>query len=90
MKLRHAAALALVGWYLMLPPTTLNGVDISAPLAQWSIYQEYDSYRNCVAGWSELQNQTKPDAQLQFPPKQLRQFAAAQCVSSEDSDLKSN
>ena len=84
MKLRHVAALALMSWYLTLPPTTLNGVDISAPLAQWSIYQEYDSYRSCVAGWSELQNQTKPDTQLQFPPKQLRQFAAARCVSSEE------
>ena len=24
MKLRHAAALALVGWYLMVPPVALN------------------------------------------------------------------
>jgi hypothetical protein len=90
MKLRHAAAFALVGWYLMLPPTTLNGVDVSVPLSRWRIYQEYNSYRDCVAGWNELQNQTKPDAQIQFPPKEVRQFAAYRCVSSEDSDLKSN
>jgi hypothetical protein len=26
MKLRHAAALVLCGWYLMVPPTTKNHV----------------------------------------------------------------
>jgi hypothetical protein len=90
MNLRHAAALALVSWYLMLPPTNFDGIDLSAPLTKWSIYQEYDSHRECVAAWSELQNQMTPDAQLQFPSKRLRQFKAAQCRPSKDSDVNSN
>ena len=32
MDLRHAAALALVGWYLMLPPFQRGGVNLDAPL----------------------------------------------------------
>jgi hypothetical protein len=36
MKLRHAAALGLVVWYLMLPPNAAVR-DISIPLAQWSV-----------------------------------------------------
>jgi hypothetical protein len=38
MKPRHAAALALVGWYLMVPPP-MDGnpqtPDLSAPLSKW-------------------------------------------------------
>ena len=49
MKSHHAAALALVGWYLMLPP-----VDIStgryveeAPIAAWRRLVEYDTVAKC-------------------------------------------
>ena len=39
MNLRHAVALALVGWYLMVPPIVIEGetakVDGSVPLSQW-------------------------------------------------------
>ena len=39
MSLRHAAALALVGWYLLMPPIDMEGekakVDGSVPLSQW-------------------------------------------------------
>jgi hypothetical protein len=32
MKLRHAAALALVGWYLMVLPSDRHSIDRNAPL----------------------------------------------------------
>jgi hypothetical protein len=37
MKSRHAAALALVGWYLMLPPAGTDGKlpNVNAPLSIW-------------------------------------------------------
>jgi hypothetical protein len=37
MNLRHAAALALVGWYLMVPPYNENvfRCDLNAPLTEW-------------------------------------------------------
>jgi len=50
MKPRHAAALALVGWYLMRPPLTQTGPDTynlppdtSAPLSKWT-YQTVDHF----------------------------------------------
>ena len=57
MKPRHAAVLALVGWYLMLPPLTQTGPDTynlppdtSAPLSKWT-YQtprdHFDSEKEC-------------------------------------------
>jgi hypothetical protein len=47
MRLRHAAALALVGWYLMVPPTTDGKIDNSAPLSQWDIRSSFDSAATC-------------------------------------------
>ncbi len=57
MKLRHAAALAVVGWYLMVPPpgqprsTGANTAppNDNAPLNQWTIRNSYDSAQACEA-----------------------------------------
>jgi hypothetical protein len=49
MKPRHAAALALVGWYLLLPPL-VNApykVDTEAPLTSWKVYQTFDTREEC-------------------------------------------
>jgi hypothetical protein len=46
MKLRHAAVLALVGWYLMIPPFLKKDqwghlhADPNAPLSSWEYYHE--------------------------------------------------
>ena len=46
MKPRHAAAFALVGWYLMLPPTGRDYPtgNVDAPLTQW--LKRPTTYRN--------------------------------------------
>jgi hypothetical protein len=50
MKLRHAAALALVGWYLMLPPISRDGVvHAEARLTNWLNIGAYDSANDCEA-----------------------------------------
>ena len=94
MTLRHAPTIALVSWYLMMPPIKLNGVDVSAPLSSWTVYQDYDSFRACFAGETELRKRAEEDPsvqpQLQFPLKQLQQFGAADCIDSDDSRLKAN
>ena len=42
MTLHHAAALALVGWYLMVPGENANN-----PLSKWSIYRSYATAAEC-------------------------------------------
>jgi hypothetical protein len=37
MKPRHAAALALVTWYLLIPPWAGKDWDTSAPLNEWNV-----------------------------------------------------
>src|SRR5258708_35062721 len=91
MKPRRTVTLVLLGWYLMTLPTKLNGVDVSAPLSTWTVYKDFDSLKTCSVAEGELHKRAEqdPDVEppLQFPPKQLQQFAAATCVSSEDSRL---
>ena len=62
MKSRHAAVLALVGWYLMVPPwESCNGALSGGPcnrppLVKWRIAQPYDSLSKCEevkAEWLE-------------------------------------
>ena len=49
MKPRHAAALALVGWYLMLPPVDIpKGRYVEeASIAAWRKLVEYDTFTKC-------------------------------------------
>lgn len=52
MKIRHAAALALVGWYLMTPPVTDNNghymIAENAPLSDWKNIGGFDSADECT------------------------------------------
>ena len=49
MKRRRAAALALVGWYLMMPPVDIpTGKYVEeAPIASWRKLVEYDTLTKC-------------------------------------------
>ena len=61
MNLRHAAALALVGWYLMFPPPAMNTkdsvVDVDAPVGKWTIWASYDAVKDCEAERSKKQQE---------------------------------
>src|ERR1700730_3819675 len=53
MKPPHAAVLALVGWYLMVPPPVLHSslpVDLGAPLSEWRLFSVHDSAAECEQG----------------------------------------
>jgi hypothetical protein len=56
-KRRHAAALAFVGWYLMMPPDSIkipHSVDSAAPLSRWSIVTSFDTSASCEKALAEL------------------------------------
>jgi hypothetical protein len=64
MNLRHAAALALVGWYLMIPPIASNGrVDSNVSLRKWWKFEIFDSAQECWATLSGMQGSPVTDAQ---------------------------
>jgi hypothetical protein len=49
MKPRHAAALALVGWYLMVPPVIPHShdPDLYGSKSKWSAYGPFSSQDEC-------------------------------------------
>jgi len=92
MKLRHAAVLALVGWYLMVPPwrsaQTAHPIpDSDAPLSKWITEGTFDSAVGCNRYLMSILMSSNP-ADPAFQNKLRAQ--AAKCVASDDPRLKGN
>src|SRR5260370_27081450 len=62
MTLRNAAALALVGWYLMMPPINDKSLVADAPLSTWKIVNSFDAAPDCENSRSSLLEQAKKTA----------------------------
>jgi hypothetical protein len=86
MNLRHAAALALVGWYLMMPH---RPGDPSEPLSKWYQSEEFYTESECNQllemdrGFYHFNKSKKPVVQ-----EQIRRLRSAQCVAADDPRLK--
>lgn len=97
MRLRYAAALALVGWYLLIPRYGLDGRLLdSAPLSAWKVYDRYDSLNACqrtrqqmIKLGDEFINEQERRAELGRGVSQAATMLASRCVSSDDPRLKS-
>jgi hypothetical protein len=73
MKVSHTAELALVGWYLMLPPPALGGRRlIYEPLSEWKLIETFDSEKTCQQTLTKL-IERMPDSGID----------TARCVPSE-------
>jgi len=96
MKVRHAAMLALIGWYLIIPPLvdTPYKIDTEAPLANWKIYQTFDTSKECDKSLAAAKAKYEPTASapLGTIKKGSRAFALqmtfAECISSSNPSLK--
>jgi hypothetical protein len=90
MNLRHMAGIALVGWYLMVPPMADDGVsvDTKAPLSDWyNMKPGFASKQDCEDTKAKMislhPHPSSPDEQLRHEGAQ-----AALCVPSDDPRLK--
>jgi hypothetical protein len=84
MNLRHAAALALVGWYLMIPPQTAQKTfDDHAPLARWFVFSAHDAAHECEG--AKFLNR-EGHKQTGDPLKAA--LDSAQCIATDDPRLK--
>ena len=86
MNFRHAAALALVGWYLMMPPHTATKVLFHAPLKDWVNQGAFDTADECENLRSQLRYIMRSKAGLTV--EEHRAIESAQCIASDDSRLK--
>jgi len=86
MSPRRAAALALLGWYLMMPPLTPDGkqIDSGAPLAQWDTRLGFDTADDCMKSLLALIKDKSKGALGR------QQLGHSRCIASDDPRLKGN
>ena len=99
MESGHAAALALVGWYLMMPPLYWSKANPpTAPLRQWTVFGRYDSAQEGsdertkmirVQSMALLSDLAEGVSDANRPSLSL-DFKHAQCITSDDPRLKEN
>jgi hypothetical protein len=96
LTLRHAAALALIGWYLMVPPTTAPPylkVNPDAQISRWEHYGSYDSAKECESNILYLHEQANKFTRAQrVNPSTAKESEAAQyifgeCIATDDPRL---
>ena len=97
MNLRHAAALALVGWYLMMPPGNLNTCpDSNTPISEWEVSASFDTATQCTSAKNKQWNdafhaQAKVGFKGQcgggFDPLWSK-LMQAECIATDDPRLK--
>jgi hypothetical protein len=103
MRIRHVAALALVGWYLMLPPPPTDSSDserammgnakvlLGAPLSLWAVYDSYDTAIECRRARDKLKGQVNDygdvDVFLKRSTGAEQMKYFAECIASDDPRL---
>ena len=89
MNLRHAAAVVLVGWSLIMPPLSQDRqlVEKNAPLARWDTIGTYDSAAACS---HELDKLTAVLAgNISYSVIQ-RRVLAGKCIAADDPRIHSD
>jgi hypothetical protein len=91
MALRHAAALAVIGWYLMVHPVVSGGgtiyADRSVPLARWKIGSTYDTEQQFLDAKAEAVEAAKRE-QGEAEAYALEAAYYSECIVSDDPRLK--
>ncbi|MGD0118806.1 MAG: hypothetical protein ABSD30_12125 [Candidatus Binatus sp.] len=95
MKLRHAAALALVGWYLMMPPPRTVGdhfeTNFYAPLSKWPKVRTFDLQSQCETAREALQQKPTGNLVIMLGAAEAKATTkASRCVATDDPLLKPN
>ena len=96
MKIRHAAVLTLVGWYLLAPPLTPQGIPgLNAPLSNWVIVGTFDTGADCrevirIAPdyWREYPAARIPRTGLVPEYGMAESLQHARCIATNDPHLK--
>jgi hypothetical protein len=84
-------ALALVGWYLLVPPINSMRLDRTAPLPTWMQAASFDSAAQCDAdrleGLQKINEQAK-DSRDPVTLNEQEQLTFARCIATDDPRLK--
>jgi hypothetical protein len=85
MNFRHAAALALVGWYLMVPLRENDNsakLRVDVPLADWVYVDSFDTAKECRNEGVQEEKRYAKD------PLEADEYGSWECIASDDPRLK--
>ena len=101
MDLRHAAALVLVGWYLMWPPIQTPKddkpyLDEHAEYGSWKVLHTFETQDECEVVRNRATKYARRGELIIFPNNfpvrdtalSLAQEADVECIASDDPRLK--
>jgi hypothetical protein len=92
---RHLAAIALVGWFLMMPPPRTVGdhfeTNFSAPLSKWTRLRRFDLQSQCESAREAYRQKPTGNLVIMLGAAEAQATTkASQCVASDDPRLKVN
>jgi hypothetical protein len=90
-KCRHTAALAMVGWYLIVPPWRGPGAfNTDAPLSAWLMFGSFNSADQCSNEQDRRVRNLRNAINLEERKRSFneRLYTAAKCIASNDPRLK--
>ena len=102
LKNLHLAAIAVVGWLLMMPPDSSkipHDVDSDTPISHWITVTSFDTEDNCEKALTDIQNSQQDPITLDKTGKLKRldkhdaalakaRAINAACLASDDIRLK--
>ena len=92
MKPRHAAALALVGWYLMVPPDPASELATLEPLHWWFQIGSFDSANGCQEARRMMIGRFMTDLQKDYRDTTavhgMDAFYYSECIATDDPRIK--
>jgi hypothetical protein len=90
MKVCRAAAFALFGWYLMLPPSIPPGSPLGykRPLSQWQVVRAFDNAEQCEEYKGTFFDSARQERAFGVLAPAYRNYMFAQCVASDDPRLR--
>jgi hypothetical protein len=97
MRARHSAALAIIGWYLIVPPSLAwqsKQTQLANILAErWKVIEKHKTEKMCLASLDRLEIQTLHDWLRKDPTlrsmQRVNRRLAAECVDDSDARIRS-
>jgi len=92
MLLRRCTAIALLGWYLMVPPiapseTQGSHLDSEAPLSVWTIQHSFDTAIQCKRSLEKWRAELHRPDKSKLGVQEIQMRSAARCVATDDPRL---
>lgn len=91
---RHIPAIALLGWYLLLPPGQSGGsgevvIDPDAPLGRWKSSHAYDSAAECEKAKESMLKSLGAlgDSKSRGERTAVSALPLSQCIATDDPRL---